>query len=54
MKKRDDDLLTGSDSEVVLVLSKSVDFGLEVFDNEKEKFQRWLKKTKYFSRRRFT
>lgn len=43
-KKKDKDLLTGRDSEVVLVLSELLDFGLEVFNQEKEKFQRWLKK----------
>lgn len=43
-KKRDKDLLTGRDSELVLVLTELLDFGLEVFNNEKEKFQRWLKK----------
>ncbi|MCJ8167214.1 DUF2384 domain-containing protein [Pontibacter sp. E15-1] len=43
-KKRDNDLLSGRDSEVVLVLTELLDFGLEVFNDEKEKFQRWLKK----------
>ena len=43
-KKRDKDLLSGRDSEVVLVLTELLDFGLEVFNNEKEKFQRWLRK----------
>lgn len=43
-KKRDNDLLSGRDSEVVLVLSEVLDFGIEVFNNEKEKFQRWLSK----------
>ncbi|WP_026452452.1 type II RES/Xre toxin-antitoxin system antitoxin [Aequorivita capsosiphonis] len=43
-KKKDKDLLTGRDSEVILVLVELLDFGLEVFNNEKEKFQRWLKK----------
>lgn len=43
-KKKDKDLLTGRDSEVVLVLTELLDFGLEVFNNDKEKFQRWLKK----------
>lgn len=43
-KKKDNDLLSGRDSEVILFLSELLDFGLEVFDNEKEKFQRWLKK----------
>lgn len=43
-KKKDNDLLSGRDSEVILFLTELLDFGLEVFDNEKEKFQRWLKK----------
>ncbi len=43
-KKRDKDLLSGRDSEIVLVLKELLDFGLEVFNNEKDKFQRWLKK----------
>ncbi len=43
-KKRDKDLLGGRDSELVLVLTELLDFGLEVFNNEAEKFQRWLKK----------
>lgn len=43
-KKREKDHLSGRDSEVVLVLSEVLDFGLEVFNNEEEKFQRWLKK----------
>lgn len=43
-KKREKDLLSGRDSEVVLVFTELLDFGLEVFNNEKEKFQRWLKK----------
>lgn len=43
-KKRENDLLNVRDSEVVLVLSEVLDFGLEVFNNEMEKFHRWLKK----------
>ena len=43
-KKTDKDLLSGRDSEVVLVLTELLDFGLEGFNNETEKFQRWLKK----------
>lgn len=43
-KKRDKGLLSGRDSEMVLVLTELLDFGLEVFNNEKEKFQRWLTK----------
>lgn len=43
-KKRENDHLSGRDSEVVLVLSEVLDFGLEVFNNEEGKFQRWLRK----------
>lgn len=43
-KKKDKDLLSGRDSEVVLVLTELLDFGLNVFNDENEKFQRWLKK----------
>lgn len=43
-KKRDKDLLSSRDSEVVLELAELLDFGLDVFNKEKEKFQRWLKK----------
>lgn len=43
-KKRENDLLSRRESEVVLILSELLDFGLEVFNNEAEKFQRWLKK----------
>ena len=43
-KKRENYLLSRRDSEAVLVLSELLDFGLQVFSNEKEKFQRWLKK----------
>jgi len=43
-KKRDNDLLSRRDSEVILILTELLDFGIEVFNNEKEKFQRWLTK----------
>jgi putative toxin-antitoxin system antitoxin component (TIGR02293 family) len=43
-KKREGDLLNGRDSEVVLLLTELLDFGFEVFNNESEKFQRWLNK----------
>lgn len=43
-KKRGKELLSGRDSEVVLLLTELLDFGSEVFNNESEKFQRWLKK----------
>lgn len=42
--KKENNLLSVRDSEIVLVLSEVLDFGLEVFNNEKEKFHRWLKK----------
>ncbi len=44
LKKKNKDLLNRRDSEVILVLTELLDYGLEVFNNEKEKFQRWLKK----------
>lgn len=43
-KKRENEHLSGRDSEVVLVLTELLDFGLDVFNHEKEKFHRWLKK----------
>ena len=43
-KKKDKDLLSGRESELILILNELLDFGLEVFNNEAEKFQRWLKK----------
>lgn len=43
-KKREKELLSGRDSEVILLLTELIDFGTEVFNNELEKFQRWLKK----------
>jgi putative toxin-antitoxin system antitoxin component (TIGR02293 family) len=43
-KKRDNELLGGRDSEIILVLTELLDFGLEVFNYEDEKFYRWLKK----------
>lgn len=43
-KKRGNELLGRKESEIVLVLSELLDFGLDVFNNESEKFQRWLQK----------
>jgi putative toxin-antitoxin system antitoxin component (TIGR02293 family) len=43
-KRRENSLLNGRDSEVILLLTELIDFGIEVFNNEEEKFQRWLKK----------
>jgi putative toxin-antitoxin system antitoxin component (TIGR02293 family) len=46
-KKRENGLLDRKDSELVLVLAEVLDYGLEVFNDEKEKFKRWLKKANY-------
>ena len=43
-KKKDKDLLNRRDSEIILVLSEILELGLQVFNGEKDKFQRWLKK----------
>lgn len=32
------------DSELILVLNELIDFGVYVFNDEQEKFYRWLKK----------
>jgi|SRR5690554_1856530 len=41
-KKRDNDFLRGRDSELIMSLSEVLDYGLAVFNHEKDKFQRWL------------
>ncbi|ANQ52832.1 DUF2384 domain-containing protein [Flammeovirga sp. MY04] len=46
-RKRENGLLNGRDSEVVLLLTELLDFGIEVFNNEEAKFNRWLKKANY-------
>ncbi|MEO4006460.1 antitoxin Xre/MbcA/ParS toxin-binding domain-containing protein [Flavobacterium sp. CAU 1735] len=43
-KKSEHSLLDSRDSELVILINELIDFGLEVFNNEEEKFQRWLKK----------
>jgi putative toxin-antitoxin system antitoxin component (TIGR02293 family) len=43
-KKNENSLLSGRDSELILLLTELTDFGVEVFNDEEEKFQRWLKK----------
>ena len=43
-KKREQDLLNSRDSEIILVLTELLVFGLNVFNSEKEKFQSWLQK----------
>jgi uncharacterized protein (DUF2384 family) len=44
-KSREHPLLSGRDSEVVLLLTELLDFGTEVFNQEEDKFQRWMKKS---------
>ena len=43
-KRREHSLLNGRDSEIILLLTELVDFGVAVFNNEEDKFQRWMKK----------
>jgi len=43
-KKSDHALLDSRDSELIMMINELIDYGLEVFNNEEEKFQRWLKK----------
>ncbi|QBO58501.1 type II RES/Xre toxin-antitoxin system antitoxin [Chryseobacterium salivictor] len=43
-KKGEESLLDSRDSELILMITELLDYGLEVFNDEKEKFQRWLKK----------
>ncbi|NUY80578.1 DUF2384 domain-containing protein [Flavobacterium sp. MAH-1] len=43
-KKSEHSLLDSRDSELILLISELLDYGLEVFNNEEAKFQRWLKK----------
>jgi putative toxin-antitoxin system antitoxin component (TIGR02293 family) len=43
-KKNEDSLLDSRDSELLLMITELLDYGLDVFNDEKEKFQRWLKK----------
>lgn len=44
-KKSSHSLLDSRDSELILMISELIDYGIKVFNDEKEKFQRWLKKT---------
>ncbi len=43
-KKSEHSLLDSRNSELILLITELIDFGLEVFNQEEEKFQRWLKK----------
>jgi len=44
-KKKENHLLDRRDGEIILVLSEVLQYGLSVFNEEEEKFHRWLKKT---------
>lgn len=43
-KKSEHSLLDSRDSELIILITELLDYGIEVFNNEEEKFQRWLKK----------
>lgn len=43
-KKSMHSLLDSRDSELIVLITELIDFGQRVFNNENEKFQRWLKK----------
>jgi putative toxin-antitoxin system antitoxin component (TIGR02293 family) len=43
-KKSEHSLLDSRDSELIVLITELIDDGLVVFNNEEEKFQRWLKK----------
>ncbi len=43
-RKREKHLLDGRNSELVLVLTELITYGIKVFNGEKEKFHRWMKK----------
>lgn len=43
-RKRESVKLNGRDSEIILVLNELVDYGIEVFNGESEKFLLWLDK----------
>ncbi|HET6558611.1 MAG TPA: antitoxin Xre/MbcA/ParS toxin-binding domain-containing protein [Prolixibacteraceae bacterium] len=44
-KKSEHSLLDSRNSELIVSITELIDYGKEVFNNEEEKFQRWLKKT---------
>jgi putative toxin-antitoxin system antitoxin component (TIGR02293 family) len=43
-KKGEQSLLDSRNTELILLITELIDFGLDVFNHEDEKFQRWLKK----------
>ncbi len=44
-KKAEHSLLDPRDSELIILINELIDYGLEVFNCEDEKFQRWLQKS---------
>ena len=44
-KKSEHSLLDSRNSELIVSITELIDYGKEVFNNEEEKFQRWLNKT---------
>lgn len=43
-RKKEQASLDSRDSELVVLITELIDYGIEVFNSEEEKFQRWLKK----------
>lgn len=43
-KKSEHAIMDSRDTELILLITELIDFGIEVFNNEEEKFLRWLKK----------
>lgn len=43
-KKSEHSLLDSRNTELIVLISELIDYGKEVFNNEEEKFQSWLKK----------
>lgn len=43
-KKSEHSLLASRESELIVLLTELIDYGILVFNKEEEKFQRWLKK----------
>lgn len=43
-KKSEHSLLDSRDSELIILITELIDYGQKVFNDEKDKFQRWLKK----------
>jgi putative toxin-antitoxin system antitoxin component (TIGR02293 family) len=44
-KKSEKATLDSRDSELIVLLTEVIDYGIDVFNNEEDKFQRWLKKS---------